>query len=67
MRVIFMSRNGFSILVYHHVSSLTYNDETEMYTVTYTNAAGNTATITQSNLYYTAHIMGLSSESETTT
>lgn len=59
MRVIFVSRHGFSVIVYHHVSNIAFNATTGEYTVTYpVNNSSTTATI--SNTYYIAQIMGLS-------
>lgn len=57
MRVIFMSRKGFSILVYHNVTRIDWNATANQFTVYYTGESGATTSII-SNADYFIQIMG---------
>lgn len=65
MRVIFMSRKGFSILVYHNVTRIDWNATANQFTVYYTGEIGAT-TSTISNDDYFVQIMGFSPVNEIT-
>ncbi len=68
MRVICVSRHGFSVLVYHHVSAVVFSEADNEYGITYPVTSGGSTTsqvAVISNTNYMVQIMGLSPEDAT--